>query len=262
MDFGKNKTFAVILICLTSCVIQSSCAAIIVNWGSLDGTLDMATSYAYGTANPAYDPSSPVSPALGDYGAGLTNQSLNYYGAITPNPLGAGIVFGVDPSDNSIQMLNYLGNGDGNTHTVESMIVWQDHDFLSGNGTLDTITYKASNRRTTTDIRYIIETINGWHISTQYSTHDRSPSIVTTSVSSLTWEPYSAFGVTSATGAVDLNNVKSVGLHFNSQGESHRIGAFLQNFTAETTAVPEPNSYPLMLGIAVTLFIGLVRRHR
>ena len=211
----------------------------IVKWGDVPADTEIVTANARGLNQfgATYDEAAIGSPEDGTngYTLGVAGQTRTFYGAMSS--ANTVPIIHNNGSGDRIQMVHNLGGSPG---TLTSMIAWQASDFLASGRSLESMTVSyASRGGDGTTISFLIETSSGWYQSDQTDLNDAGTyADFSGTNSSLTWSPFSEFGVTGGVGAADTADIKSVGLFTSSTNTSSNfIGCVVSYF--EVAALPD-----------------------
>jgi len=225
---GLSLGAAAVLLC-----IASAQASTIVEFGASGGS-EMVTANANPASIPTtYSTASYLSPAdgTGGYSTNVAGQTRNYYGAMDPVHL-FGLGNGGGETGDAIQMVKNFSGAGG---SIESMIAWQEDDFLTSDRALESFDMEFATRGGASKARYLIETAAGWYQSQEFTNDDWTST--SNHVADLTWSAFSLFGVSGGGGTADTNNIVSVGAYFTSTlASGNWTGAKLQYF--KVTAIP------------------------
>ncbi len=258
------QKIAVVTIGLVASIGTEASADIIVKWGESGGDTGIVTANASGVNQfgTTYSDTSIGSPTNGTsgYANPSAGQTRTFYGAMSITNTVP--IVNNSGSGDRIQMVNNFG---GSAGTLQSMIAWQEGDFLTADRSLESMNVSfASRGGDGTNAFFLIETSAGWYRSTQSENSTGAFVTFSENAADLTWTAFSDFGVTGGAVAADINDIQSVGLSFESSNTSSNfVGGLVRNFEVNATAVPEPSSLTFLCAGAIGLFgFGYRRRNR
>lgn len=230
-------------------------ATTIVKWGESAGDTTIVTANAAGVNafGTTYDATSIGSPSNGSsgYASPTAGQTRTFYGAKSPSNTVP--IINNNNGGDRIQMVHNFG---GNAGTLTSMIAWKEDDFLTGDRTLDTLGVNyASRGGIGTTVSFLIATSSGWYQSDQTDFNSTGTyKAFTGNSGTLTWSPFSDFGVTGGAGAADISDIQSVGFYASSTNTSSNfIGGLVNYYEVTAVPVPEPSSLALLGFAGLTL---------